>query len=129
MLQACWRAPIARLTYRRDQPVTAWVYAIARYKLMGFLRARMRHDALNEPLDDGANLFEESAEQASDACRDVAVLLDKLPDHQRLPIEMVKLQGLSVAETASRTGMSESAVKVGVHRGLKALAARIRDER
>jgi len=37
----------------------------------------------------------------------------------------VKLEGLSVAETASLTGMSESAVKVGIHRGLKALAARM----
>ena len=35
-------------------------------------------------------------------------------------------EGLSVAETARLTGLSESAVKVGVHRGLKALAARIR---
>jgi len=119
----------ARHTYRRDQPVTAWVYAIARYKLMDFLRTRMRHDALNDPLDDAADLFEASAEDASDARRDVAALLDALPDRQRLPIDMVKLQGLSVAETARITGMSESAVKVGVHRGLKALAARIRGQR
>lgn len=118
----------ARHTYRRGQPVTAWVYAIARYKLMDFLRARMRHDALNDPLGDAANLFEESAEQASDARRDIAALLEALPDRQRLPIEMVKLQGLSVAETANCIGMSESAVKVGVHRGLKALAVRIRGE-
>ena len=119
----------ARHTYRQDQPVTAWAHAIARYKLMDFLRARMRHDARNDPLDDVEGLFEESAEQASDARRDVAVLLGQLPDRQRLPIEMVKLQGLSVAEAAGRAGMSESAVKVGVHRGLKALAARIRGER
>ncbi|MGH8847349.1 MAG: sigma-70 family RNA polymerase sigma factor, partial [Polaromonas sp.] len=33
---------------------------------------------------------------------------------------------LSVVEAAQMTGMSESAVKVGVHRGLKALAARIK---
>jgi RNA polymerase sigma-70 factor (ECF subfamily) len=33
-----------------------------------------------------------------------------------------------VAETASLTGMSESAVKVGIHRGLKALAARLRSK-
>ncbi|WP_284735890.1 sigma factor-like helix-turn-helix DNA-binding protein, partial [Caballeronia sp. INML3] len=45
---------------------------------------------------------------------------------QRLPIVHVKLEGLSVTETARITGLSESAVKVGVHRGLKALAARIR---
>ena len=38
------------------------------------------------------------------------------------------VEGLSVAETASLTGMSESAVKVGIHRGLKALAARLRSK-
>ena len=36
----------------------------------------------------------------------------------------MKIEGLSVAETARLTGLSESAVKVGIHRGLKALAAR-----
>ena len=65
---------------------------------------------------------------AADAKRDVAQLLSGLPDRWRLPIMHVKLEGLSVAEAAKRTGMSESAVKVGVHRGLKALAARMRDE-
>ena len=119
----------ARFTYRRDQPVTSWIHAIARYKLMDFLRAHMRHDALNDPLDDGDGLFAASSEEASDARRDLGTLLRQLPDRQRLPIELVKLEGLSVAEAADRTGMSESAVKVGVHRGLKALAARIRGER
>jgi len=40
----------------------------------------------------------------------------------------MKLEGRSVAETMRLTGMSESAVKVGVHRGLKALAAKARGE-
>ena len=52
----------------------------------------------------------------------------QLPDKQRLPIIHVKLQGLSVAEAAKVTGMSASAIKVGIHRGLKALAAKIRSE-
>jgi RNA polymerase sigma-70 factor (ECF subfamily) len=43
-----------------------------------------------------------------------------------MPIVYVKLQGLSVCEAAKILGMSESAVKVAVHRGLKALAAGIR---
>jgi RNA polymerase sigma-70 factor (ECF subfamily) len=49
-----------------------------------------------------------------------------LPDRQRLPIVHVKIEGNSVADTALRTGMSESAVKIGIHRGLKALAAKVR---
>jgi len=41
----------------------------------------------------------------------------------------VKLEGLSVTQTAQMTGLSESAVKIGVHRGLKALAQMIRGTR
>lgn len=115
-----------RHTYRADQPLTAWVHAVARYKLMDFFRARSRHEALNEPLDDYIEIFESSDGLADDARRDVGKLLDGLPDKQRLPIVHVKLQGLSVAETAELIGLSESAVKIGVHRGLKALAAKIR---
>jgi RNA polymerase sigma-70 factor (ECF subfamily) len=53
-------------------------------------------------------------------------LLQVLPDRQRLPIQYVKIEGASVTEAAIRTGMSESAVKVGIHRGLKALAEKVR---
>ena len=116
-----------RHTYQSDQPLTAWVQAIARYKMIDLLRAKSVREALHDPLDDELAVFAESDTDAADAKRDLAGLLDTLPDRQRLPIVHVKLQGLSVAEVASMTGMSESAVKVGVHRGLKALAARIRD--
>ena len=118
-----------RHTYDAGQPLTAWVYAIARYKLVDLLRRRAARDALNDPLDDEIDLFAASDTEAADARRDVVRLLERLPDRQRLPIIHMKLEGLSVVETARITGMSESAVKVGVHRGLKALAAMIRDER
>lgn len=115
-----------RHTYDENQPLTAWLHAIARYKLVDLLRRRARRDLLNDPLDDGNELLVASDTEAADARRDVAKLLDTLPERQRRPIVHVKLEGLSVAETATLTGMSESAVKVGIHRGLKALAARIR---
>jgi len=114
-----------RHTYQSDQPLTAWVHAIARYKMIDLLRAKSAREALHDPLDDDLAVFAESATDASDARRDLGGLLQTLPDRQRLPIVHVKLEGLSVAETASLTGMSESAVKVGIHRGLKALAARM----
>lgn len=117
-----------RHTYDAGQPLTAWVHAIARYKLIDLLRRRAGHDALNDPLDDESEVFADSDTGASDARRDLAKLLEQLPDRQRLPIIHMKLEGLSVVETARRTGMSESAVKVGVHRGLKALAAMLRSE-
>jgi len=115
-----------RHTYEPSEPLTAWLHAIARYKLVDLLRRRGRREALNEPLDDDAEILVASDTEAADARRDIARLLDTLPDRHRLPIVHVKLEGLSVAETAKLTGMTESAVKVGVHRGLKALAARVR---
>lgn len=118
-----------RHTYQPGQPLTAWVHAIARYKLVDLLRARSVREALHDPLDDGELLLAGSDTEAHEARRDLAVLLDALPDRQRIPIVEVKLQGRSVAEVAAATGMSESAVKVGIHRGLKRLAACIRENR
>jgi RNA polymerase sigma-70 factor (ECF subfamily) len=40
----------------------------------------------------------------------------------------VKLDGLSVAQAAQRCNISESSVKVNIHRGLRALAAMIARE-
>ena len=115
-----------RHTYRTDQPLTAWVHAIARYKLVDLLRARASHDALTDPLDDELEVFAASDSDAADAKKDLGKLLAGLPDRQRLPILHVKLEGLSVVEAAQLTGMSVSAIKIGVHRGLKALAGKIR---
>ena len=117
-----------RHTYDSQQPLTAWVHAIARYKLVDLLRRRSTRDALTDPLDDEAVFFVQAETEAVDAKRDIYKLLKRLPDRQRLPIVHMKLEGLSVVEAAKLTGMSESAVKVGVHRGLKALAALIRSE-
>ena len=118
-----------RHTYDAGQPLTAWVHAIARYKLVDLLRRRAVREALNDPLDDEPGLFAASDTEAAEARRDLARLLERLPERQRLPIIHMKLEGMSVVEAARLTGMSESAVKVGVHRGLRALAAMIRDER
>ncbi|MFS2158973.1 sigma-70 family RNA polymerase sigma factor [Pseudomonas sp. Pseusp122] len=115
-----------RQTYQSDQPLTAWVFAIARYKLADFYRSRSRHDGITDSLDDTDELFAEPCLEPAQASRDLDRLLEALPDKQRLPILHVKLEGLSVMETAQLTGLSESAVKIGVHRGLKALAALIR---
>ena len=112
----------ARHTYQSQQPLTAWVQAIARYKLADHLRSVSRRDARHDVLDDDAQLFAVSEVESAEASRDLTKLLNQLPERQRLPIVHVKLEGLSVEETAQLTGLSSSAVKVGIHRGLKALS-------
>jgi RNA polymerase sigma-70 factor (ECF subfamily) len=111
-----------RHTYDPGQPLGAWVHAIAKYKLVDFLRGRDIRESLNESLEDVGELFSNSNAEAADARRDIMKLLDQLPEKQRMPIVHTKLEGLSVEDAAEKTGMSESAIKVGVHRGMKKLA-------
>ena len=117
-----------RHTYDPGQPLTAWAHAIAKYKFVDLLRRRQNREALTDTLGDEHELLAVSDAEALEARRDVHKLLQELPDRHRLPILHVKLQGLSVAEASRLTGMSESAVKVGIHRGLKALAAKLRSD-
>jgi RNA polymerase sigma-70 factor, ECF subfamily len=105
---------------------TVWVHAIARYKVIDWLRRRSCRDVLNDSLDELEELFAAPDDTgAAEASLDIARLLQQLPERQRLPIQYVKIEGNSVADAAKRIGISESAVKVGIHRGLKTLAASI----
>ena len=111
-----------RHTYDADQPLTAWVHAIAKYKFADLLRRRYGRERLNDPLDDELAVLTGSEADETSARLDVAKLLMQLPERQRLPIVYMKLEGMSVVEAAQKAGMSEAAVKVGVHRGLKKLS-------
>jgi len=115
-----------RATYDRDRPFTAWLYAIARYRLIDHVRRRK----VSVPIEDiEAILVTEGFEDASSARMDVEALLSTLSPKQARAIRDTHIDGLSVAEAASAAQIGESDVKVSVHRGLKALAARIRGER
>ncbi|HJW42581.1 MAG TPA: sigma-70 family RNA polymerase sigma factor [Rhizomicrobium sp.] len=115
-----------RETYDPTRLFTAWVYAIARYKLIDHFRRTKRR--AEDPLDDTDTLFSASDAQAVEAMLDVTRLLSRLPERTQKLIRDVKIEGLSTAEAAARHAMSESAVKVSVHRGLKALGAKVGDE-
>ena len=102
-----------RHTYQTDQPLTAWMYAIARYKWVDHLRAHGRRESLHDDIDDWSDtLMVKSDEAASDAHKDLSLVLSDLPVRQREAIEHTRLYGLSIAETAQKTGQSEASVKV-----------------
>jgi RNA polymerase sigma-70 factor (ECF subfamily) len=115
-----------RHTYKPAQPLTAWAHTIARYKLVDLLRARSRREALHEPWDDALALFAEPEGNAAESRHDLATLLATLPERQRRALVMTQVEGASVREAALALGVSEVALKVGVHRSIKALAARVR---
>lgn len=116
-----------RHTYDPDEPLTPWVHAIARYKLIDHLR-RTRASRADVPIDAAADITAQDDHAGAESAYDLHRLLSRLPHKMRRAIQCVKLDGLSVAEAAGRCGMSEAAVKVSVHRGLRALAASIAQE-
>jgi RNA polymerase sigma-70 factor, ECF subfamily len=110
-----------RHTYDRAQLLTPWVQAIARYKLVDYLR-RTRASVRDVPVEEADDVWTPDAVAATDSTLDLEGLLAQVSPKMREAIRLVKLDGLSVHETATRTGTSPSAVKVSVHRGLKALS-------
>ena len=112
-----------RATYDAGQPFTAWAYAIARYKLIDALRRGRAH--LRAPAEEADALFTPAnasgSADAAMAARDLDRVMADLPERTRALIRATKIEGLSTREAAERHGMSESAVKVAIHRGMKSL--------
>jgi RNA polymerase sigma-70 factor (ECF subfamily) len=115
-----------RHTYDRSQRLTPWVYAIARYRLVDYLR-RTKASATEAPIEEADEMLVDHDPLAVDSGLDLRQLMTALAPKARQAIQFVKLDGLSVRETAARMGMSESAIKVSVHRGLRALSQLVRD--
>ncbi len=111
-----------RDSYNPSLPFTAWLHAIARYKLIDhYRRCGVRKTV---PLND-AEAFATSDEPAILSSVDVETLLVTLPAKHREAIRLTRIEGYSVAEAAAITGQSQSGIKIGVHRGMKRLAARV----
>ena len=117
---------LQRGTYDPAVPVSAWLHAIARHKLIDLWRRRGRREDLHDSLDDIDEAQHPVMADEQPARRDLGALLQTLPAAQRNAITLIKIEGLSVAEASARTGVSESALKVQVHRGLKRLAMLVR---
>jgi RNA polymerase sigma factor (sigma-70 family) len=118
---------LKRHTYDPGEPLTPWVHAIARYKLIDFVR-RTRTSISDVPIEEADTIMAHDDSVDAESTYDVRRLLARLPKNMRCAIEAVKLDGQSIAEAAERCGISESGVKVSIHRGLKALAALIAQE-
>lgn len=110
-----------RHTWRTDAPVAPWLYAITRHKVIDAFRRRGRHveieieeiaDLVAQPLGERAREWE------------IERALESLTPGQRSVVSAVSVDGSSIGETASRLGMSETAVRVALHRGLAAIAKR-----
>ncbi len=116
-----------RQSYDPSRPVTTWVYAIARYKLIDHYR-RTPSSREFVAVDAVAELFSDEAPDAADPAHDVEALLKRLPAKQSTAIRLVKLEDLTAKQAARRMGVSEADVKISIHRGLKKLMTLVAEE-
>jgi RNA polymerase sigma-70 factor (ECF subfamily) len=112
---------LKRHTWRHDEPILPWIYGIARYKLIDAHRRRGRR------VEVGVETISETLaapEQDSASEREIGRALDGLGSGQRSVVSAIAIEGRSIAETAAHLNMREGAVRVALHRGLAAIAAR-----
>ncbi len=96
-----------------------WVASIARYKTIDALRkARVREFV---PLDETRLTAPESENPATRL--DLERLIAALRPRERELVRSVLLQGFSVTDAAARMSMSNVAVRVALHRAMRAMAA------
>lgn len=115
-----------RDSYDPSLPFTAWLHAIARYKLIDHyrrtgVRSHVRLDDIDDPV--AADTLAPAL-----AAADIERLLATLTQKQRAAIQLTRIEGRSVEEAAALTGQSSSGIKVSVHRGLKKLMMKVTEE-
>jgi RNA polymerase sigma-70 factor, ECF subfamily len=114
-----------RHTWDPSRPFSPWLASIAARRGIDRIRRESRI-ARYEVSDELAveTFATPAANQESGALRAaeaIEPLLAALPERQRLALEAVKIRGLSVAQAAGESGQSVAALKVNVHRAVKAL--------
>jgi RNA polymerase sigma-70 factor (ECF subfamily) len=122
-----------RHTYDPSRSFKHWLAMIARRRSIDALRRRLRlgrievsdEIAYETFADPRANRMVETHE-ASEGLR---AAVAGLPERQREALELLKLREMSLREASEASGTSVAALKVNVHRALKALRARLKGER
>ncbi len=116
-----------RHTYDPARPFVAWLVAITQRRMIDLYRRDSRIRAREEALPELLETFAApEAKDELDVMEQAAWLrraIADLPPRQREALQLVKLGELSLADASARTGQSPGAIKVNVHRAIKALRA------
>lgn len=115
---------LKRHTWDETRLFGPWVRAIAHHKLVD--AARRRGFRAEVPVEDVADLLAAPMPDPERSVGSAERYLDELPARQRDAVRALTLDGASVRDTALRLRTSEGNVRVALHRGLAALAARVR---
>jgi RNA polymerase sigma-70 factor (ECF subfamily) len=119
-----------RHTYDPTRSYDAWLAALAGRRAIDGLRrsGRQAHREIGDEVAVAAHPDEHDASAASERAQQAQRLhtaIADLPPGQREAVEQLGLKELSLEEASVRTGRSTGALKVNLHRALKALRGHI----
>jgi RNA polymerase sigma-70 factor (ECF subfamily) len=109
----------ARHSYNPKRPFRPWLFAIVRNKAIDTLRKQQRRDNVAKQYEREQVILSQSGPKMSSA-EDFAEgpLFRSLPAAHREILVMTKIIGYSIAETAEKLEITQSAAKVRVHRAM-----------
>jgi RNA polymerase sigma-70 factor (ECF subfamily) len=116
----------ARHTYDGKRPILPWIFAIARYRVVDYLRSH--YSKLQYAPDDISQMQDflcEDVTKPSELSEYITEEVGKLPSKQQKIIHLIHTEGYTAKEVGVQLGMNESAVKVSAHRAYKLIKARL----
>ncbi|MCT8334049.1 sigma-70 family RNA polymerase sigma factor [Leptospira sp. 85282-16] len=119
---------LSKHTFLPDKSFLPWLYTIANYKIIDYIRKKGRKKK-REFLMSNEYLPENKYFPSEDESKErIDEILTKLSEKQRLIFRLLKLDKMSIAETAKIMSMSQSAVKTAAHRIYKIIRLRPGDK-
>jgi RNA polymerase sigma-70 factor (ECF subfamily) len=112
---------LKRHTWMTDQPFTPWLNAITRHKVIDTLRRRGRRGEL--PIEGLEEVLPAPAAEEGTSHNELERLVGRLDGRSHDIVSAISLEGKSISDVAAKLSMSEGAVRVALHRGLKKLAS------
>jgi len=109
----------ARHTYDTRRPFRPWLFTVVRHKVIDVLRRRATWFTAAAALSDDASMTHDADQllRRIDGVR----ILERLNPDQREAVTLAKYGGLTANEAAAWLGISESALKARLQRGLGAI--------
>jgi RNA polymerase sigma-70 factor (ECF subfamily) len=123
----------ARGSFIRGADVMPWAFSIARRLMIDHARRSEREIVTMDPSSESQSMgVESNAEELLATVQLAAQLkneLAQLPEPQRAAFQLVKQEGLSLAEAAAVLGTTTTGVKLRLHRAYAALRSIVTDGR
>lgn len=112
----------SRHTYLPSKPFYPWMYAIAKNILVKYYKKiHKQNSKIIEAEIQSLTAVEKIESDEIDRTNEIIRLINDLPGKQKRIIQMLKIQGFSIKQTAAKLNLSEANVKVIAHRGYHTL--------